>query len=179
MIQDRLSYYQDKFNSISGMKTKYWGPMLWDSLFTCVMGAYPVKINNQDPSHILTRKHFIKMIYSLQYTMPCIYCRNSFKKFIKELPIKNYLGGRVALVYWLYLIKDKVNKKLMAQEYQCYKDNKKKLRELNISKKEYIQLVQEMKKNTLYTRGSPSFITVLKKYEDMRASCSAKTKTCS
>jgi len=33
-----------------------------------------------------------------------------------ELPIEPYTGTRRKMLYWLYLIKDKVNKKLLKQE---------------------------------------------------------------
>ena len=62
------------------------------------------------------------MLLSLGYTMPCIYCRESFKKFCKELPIESSLSGRIELMRWLYDLRNKVNEKLIAQEKKCYND---------------------------------------------------------
>jgi hypothetical protein len=114
--------------------------------------------------------------------MPCIYCRESFKGFLKELPIEPYLVGRIELMYWLYQMKDKVNNKLLRQESKCYTDEKKRLKALfytnQISEDEYYKKVSEFKRETFQTIPTPPFKEVLDKYESLRAVCSAKAKTC-
>ena len=102
--------------STSGLATKSWGPSGWMFLFSCVMGGYPPVIDNKNPEHLKTKKHFKNMFESLGYTMPCIFCRDSFKVFYKELPIDNFLSNRIDLMKWLYLIRNKVNEKLIQQE---------------------------------------------------------------
>ena len=52
---------------------------------------------------------------TLQYVLPCKYCRQSLKIFYEELPIEPYLKNKKKLSYWLYLIHNKVNKKLRDQ----------------------------------------------------------------
>ncbi len=169
----------NKFHSSSGMKTKQWGPSTWTFLFTSILGTYPLVINNYDYSHILIRDSFKNMLLNLQHTMPCIYCRQSFKQFIQELPIEKFLIGRIELMYWLYLIKDKVNNKLIKQEQECFDIEKQKIENLLKSKKisrfTYNQKIQELKEDIFYTKPSPPFIEVLEKYEASRAVCSNKT----
>lgn len=166
-----------EFHSSSGLATKHWGPSGWNFLFSCIMGGYPVQCK-----HRTLRKHFKSMLLSLQFTMPCIFCRESFKGFVKELPIEPYLKGRIELMHWLYQIRDKVNQKLMTQEQDCYNNEKKRLKHLYyrsiISKDEYYSKLEAFKTITLITQPSPPFIDVLRKYEASRALCSTKAKTC-
>lgn len=177
-----MTHYE-KYMSTSGLSTKGWGPSGWFFLFSCIMGAYPPQIDNRKIEHRLIKKNFKDMIYSLRYTMPCIFCRESFKGFVKESPIDPHLTGRIELMRWLYNIRDRVNQKLMKQEMECYKDEKKRLKVLlrknKITKEQYNRELRKFKTDTLITHQSPPFEKVLDKYEALRAVCSKKSKTCS
>ena len=170
------------YEGTSGMSTKHWGPSAWNFLFISIMGRYPIKINNNNPEDILIKDSFKTLLTNLQVVMPCIFCRESFKGFLIELPIEPYLVGRIELMYWLYQMKDKVNKKLLKQESQCYNDEKKRLKALfytnQITEAEYYKQAAEFKKNTFQTIPTPPFKEVLDKYESLRAVCSVKAKTC-
>lgn len=179
-----------KFYSDSGMNTKVWGKSLWDFLFLSILGHYPVKIN-ESKEHLILKQQYKNLLESFSFTLPCVYCRNSFVGFLKELPIEKYMTGRIELMYWLYLVKDKVNKKLIVQEKKCFLDEKRKLKEelikfdknrkvLNskVLKKIYKTKLEKLKNKIKYTKPSPSFYSVLKKYEKCRAKCDAKTKSC-
>ena len=87
------------------MNTKDWGPPMWVSLHTITFG-YPENPSKQD------KKNYKEFFWGLQYVLPCSYCRDSYAKFIKCIPIDDYLGSRTCLTYWMYLIHDQVNKKL-------------------------------------------------------------------
>lgn len=168
-----------KYLGTSGMATKKWGPSGWYFMFASIMGAYPPKIDPNNQEHTLIQNSFKSMLTGLSYTMPCIYCRASFRDFLKQLPIEPYLGGRIELMYWLYLIRDKVNKKLMKQERECYDDKKKKLYAKYGKSETYFYKLRAFKKETLITKPSPPFTKVLDKYEQLRAKCSKRAKTCS
>lgn len=172
-----------KYNSSSGMSTVKWGPAFWNALFISIMGRYPVKINETIVDHLETKKAFKNMLCSLQRILPCIFCRNSLKKFVKELPIDEFLIGRIELMFWLYQIKDKVNKKLLCQEKICYNDEKKRLKEAFYSKEitesEYYSKVKQFKNDTFVTIPSPPFQEVLDHYESFRANCDNRAKKCS
>lgn len=90
------------------MNTKLWGPSAWVTLHVFSFG-YPVNPSKQQ------RQEYKEFYTSLQYTLPCIYCRQSYGEFLKVLPIDNYLDTRLQLAYWVYLIHDMVNKKLSSQ----------------------------------------------------------------
>ncbi len=141
------------YDSSSGMSTRDWGPACWDFLFTSILGQFPVNVISHRDKKI--QNEFRKMLNSLQFILPCTFCRKSFRKFMKELPVEEYLSGRLKLMYWLYLMKDKVNKKLLDQE-----------------KNGTI-------KTNFKTVNTPSFKQVLDKYEKFRAKCSAAQQTCS
>jgi hypothetical protein len=179
-LPDGIDYL--KYNNDSGMSTKHWGPAAWKFLFTSIMGRYPFKIEMDNTEHILIKNAFKNMLTTLQIVMPCIYCRESFKKFLLELPIEPFLSGRIELMYWLYLMKDKVNNKLQNQENKCYTDEKRKLKSLFynglITQEEYYTQVKEFKEETFHTIPTPPFEEVLNQYESLRAVCSDKAKTC-
>lgn len=171
------------YTSNDGMSTKTWGPHLWNYLFISIMGRYPVKIEKHNKEHQIIKHYFKNLLKSLQYIMPCIYCRNSYMQFYNELPIKRYLKGRIYMMYYVYLLKDKVNNKLMKQEILNYNETKHKLKKLykknKISKETYHIKLNICKTNTFYVKPTPPFKEVLDKYEQYRAKCSKKTKSCS
>lgn len=167
--------------SANGIKTSFWGPHAWNFLFSSIAGAYPIKFNQNDPSHIRKLKGFTQLINSLKETLPCIYCRQSYAKFIKDLPMHNYTHSRQSMMKWLYLLHDKVNKKLIKQEKECYDNELAKLKQLLASKKitqtKYNQSLKNLK-TILLTKPSPPFSDVLAKYERQRAGCNPKSKKC-
>jgi hypothetical protein len=135
------------------MDTSVWGPKLWFSMFI-IASNYPTKIDVTNHIHIAKKRYHKNFFTSFKDILPCKYCRRSYKKFMKEIPIKNYLGGRQEIMYWLYLMKDKVNKKLILQEKQS------------------------PNMDGFKTVPSPPFSEVCKYYDKFRAGCSEKTKTC-
>lgn len=179
-LPENIDY--SKYNSDSGMATKFFGPRYWDALFVSILGRYPMKIDMSNTEHIIIRNAYKSMLIGLSVVMPCVFCRDSLKIFLSELPIEDYLIGRIELMYWLYLIKDKVNKKLLRQEHTCYNDEKKRLKSLfyakQISEEEYYKNALEFKHDTFQTVPTIPFKEVLDKYEALRAVCSTKAKTC-
>ncbi len=171
----------ERYYSTSGLSTKEWGPACWKTLFMFAMG-YPVKIDNTDSEHLLILHFFKHTFVGLGYTMPCIFCRQSFKQFIKELPIEPFLVGRIELMYWLYLMKDKVNNKLRKQEMKCFLEEKQKLYDKFTKNKlthyQYASKLKKLESEILVTKKSPSFESVLNKYEQYRAVCSTKAQSC-
>lgn len=171
-----------KYYSTQGMKTKLFGPGTWIFLFSAIMGRYPIKIETSNSEHLEIKDSFRTLLTSIDMTLPCVFCRNSYKNFLKELPIDEFLVGRIELVYWLYLIKDKVNQKLIAQEKECFRQDKQKLKDLYINKKitkaKYDRLLKKLKDSSFKTVPTPSFKTILNFYEKRRGKCNKQKKTC-
>lgn len=151
-----------------GMATSVWGPKLWASLFIMIQGRYPVYLEEWDEEQREIRQQFCAIFKALPVTLPCKYCRASFAQYMTETPIESYLGSRNDLMYWLYLMKDKVNRKLINQEYMMY------IKRGRIEDTPSAQLRQECFK----TVPSPDFSSVVDSYEQFRAVCSPDTKSC-
>lgn len=120
------------------MDTRFWGPDGW-KLFHCIAVTYPVKPTKKD--RLLYKQFFV----SIEHILPCIYCRQSFHQYAEELPINDYLDSRTSLSYWLYLMHNKVNKKLFGQGlYVDLNDDFKAIHQ------KYIDLVKEINSNHCY-----------------------------
>jgi hypothetical protein len=116
-----------------GINPKKWGPHFWQTLFFTGLN-YPVSINPKNKCHATLKSQYKAFYGSLQYTLPCIFCLESYRRFWKEEPIEKYLDSRASLMKWLYILKDKVNKKLIQQERQTFLSKKRELKERYISK---------------------------------------------
>ena len=139
-----------------------------------ILGSYPSNLNLNNKEHIKIKCAFIKSLCNLQYTLPCSYCRESYKQFYKELPIESYTNSKIDMLYWLYLLKDKVNKKLIKQELDFYTELHHKYIYKKITKEEYIKSAKVCFK----TIPSPPFEKVLKDLVDYKGNCSKKMKKC-
>lgn len=114
------------------MDTNIWGNIMWNVLDELVRVLDPnreVPIDRKviDPLgnikvvgfRIMTqdekqkyRKILTLLLYALRYILPCVYCRESFRVYIKELPP----GESDNLVEWLWKIHNCVNHKL---DHKC------------------------------------------------------------
>ncbi len=122
------------------MDPEIWGPVAWKTFFLFSRN-YPEKIDINNKEHLKIMKSTEKFYKSLKDILPCKYCRESYKIYYSELDIKKYLSGRDKLTEWLYLLKDKVNKKLIAQE---------------------------LEKGKIKTKQSPSLKSIIKKYDNLK-----------
>ncbi len=98
------------------MNTKAFGQPLWQSMFMIAMN-YPEKLDTSNKDHILLAKRYKRWFMSFKFMLPCKHCRESYCLLTRNVPINLYLGSRKDLVFWLYTIKDLVNKKLKVQEF--------------------------------------------------------------
>ena len=146
------------------MQTRAWGPPLWKTSFIMCRN-YPDKINEKNQRHRGLKNHYRTYFVNLQYILPCKYCRMSYKRLIREIPIDKYLNSRTDITYWLYLLKDKINKKLIKQEKALLR---REISKLNNPSKDQIQ---KLEKKILYTIPSPPFSNICKEYEQYRAKC--------
>jgi hypothetical protein len=148
------------------MNTTAWGPSLWTTMFM-MASNYPVNVKND----LSLKVHYKRFYTNLKYMLPCEYCRKSYVDFLKELPIEPFLDSRTSLLYWVYNIKDKVNKKLIAQQKIL-------IQEIQLSSRSDKQK-KEFLDGMFITKPSPPFHKVCKYYEQFRATCSPKTQSCS
>ena len=114
------------------MNTTFWGPSGWEFLHTLTF-IYPESPSYNDK---VKMQNFMN---SINYILPCKYCRISFTKYSKSLPIHDYLESREKMIVWLYKIHNKVNKKLRKQGF-CKYDNP----ELSIVKEKYKSILEHI-----------------------------------
>lgn len=103
----------------NGLCTSTWGSPGWFFLH-CVAAGYPVDPDEYDEIRGNTRGHtrrnYSSFFKNTGHVLPCRFCRESYMKFIAELPIEEYLHSRQKLFEWLFIIHNKVNKKIGARE---------------------------------------------------------------
>jgi hypothetical protein len=100
--------FREKPGDDTGMQTRVWGPGGWLFLH-CIAQNYPWKPTEEQKVNYL---FFFKLVGNV---LPCRYCRESYQGFIEDSDTQlniNVMESRVTLVKWLYLIHNKVNKKL-------------------------------------------------------------------
>lgn len=90
---------------MANMTPYIWGSSVWNSIHFIAAG-YPKKPTSQQ------KKNYCQYFKALSNVLPCASCSISFKKYMKILPLRNYLNSRKRLLYWTYLVHNKVNKKL-------------------------------------------------------------------
>ncbi len=163
----------------TGINPKLWGPHFWLTLFYTGLN-YPVKIDKNNKCHTSIRKHYKMFFCSLQYTLPCIFCLESYRRFWKEDEIDKYLDSRLNLLKWLYMLKDKVNKKLMYQEKQKFQSVKKMIMDKFKSKYgqqstwkktvliDFNNKVDRESKKILKTKPSPSLKKAMEYFAGLR-----------
>ena len=163
----------DKFNNIHAMSTKHYGPM-WYSLFLSIAGQYPVRVDLTNKEHQQIVDAFKCMLTGLQFTLPCKFCRASFTQFLTELPIDKFTDTRVNMMMWLYLMKDKVNTKLIQQEEEYLQKILQRLGRGEITRTEY----KQQRDLCFKTKPTPPFEEVLEYYSQFSATCSKDIKKC-
>ena len=92
------------------MDTRFWGPDGWQLLHSIAV-SYPDNSNRNE------KKIYRDFFNSIEYILPCIYCRYSFSEYIKIKPVDNFLENSKTLSEWLFNIHNMVNNKLKEQGF--------------------------------------------------------------
>jgi hypothetical protein len=100
------TYTKDEYNSGDGMLTTVWGPSMWHSLHS-ISFNYPVF-----PTTI-EKKQYMNFIKSLQYVLPCKYCRVNLTNNFKQFPLTmDKMENRETFSKYIYELHQIVNKML-------------------------------------------------------------------
>lgn len=87
------------------MNPSVWGPSFWFVMHTVSLN-YP-----EDPSYIDRRTHY-DFYYNIRNILPCEMCREHYRELVKQYPIQPFLDSKSALVSWVVMIHNQVNKRL-------------------------------------------------------------------
>ena len=105
-----------EYNSGDGMLTTAWGPAIWHYLHMMSFN-YPV---NPTPAD---KKHYKGFITSLQYVLPCKYCRVNLANNFKKKPLQMcHMANRETFSRYVYELHETVNKMLHKKSNLSYCD---------------------------------------------------------
>lgn len=112
-----MSIFNDKdFDSNNGMMTSIWGPLVWNTLHT-ISFNYPLNPTSTD------KKNYKTFILSLGNVLPCIYCRNNFKKNLKKSNFNDKVfTNRETFSRFIYQLHNEVNEMLGKKVHLSYND---------------------------------------------------------
>ena len=114
-IKKRVFKLKD-YMSGDGMLTSVWGPSMWHYLHIMSFN-YPIK-----PT-LLEKKQYMDFVKSLQYTLPCKYCRINLVTNFKSLPLTmKAMKNRDSFSRYIYALHELVNKMLGKKSGLSYCD---------------------------------------------------------
>ena len=106
------------FLSADGMLTSVWGPSLWHTLHT-ISFNYPIKPTKDD------KKNYKNFIESLEFILPCKYCRENYKKNMKSAGFKqSVFKNRDSFSKFIFNLHEEVNKMLGKNSNLTFNDIK-------------------------------------------------------
>lgn len=152
------------------MQTSKWGRDLWNSLYFIAAG-YDL---NDSPDK---ESKYITFLKSIEFVLPCKYCRDSTKVFMKELDIKKFISKnqKYGLMKFIYALETKVNNKLTQQEYARFD---KEFSKLDTTDPQFVMKTKALAESILKTKPMKPFREVRKNIMQYKASCSDVKKTC-
>lgn len=154
-----------------GVRSTSWGGPLWHSCFC-------MAINYNDHPSPNKKQIYLDYFNRLGDILPCSFCRNFYKECEDALPLERFIDDpslEYPVMYWLYLLKDLVNHKLIRQEAECYHTEAAKLDNDNtLSHRAKAYRKSKLKKQLFYTQSSPPFEDVLAYYLTQKSSCETK-----
>jgi hypothetical protein len=107
-------YTKSDYSSGDGMLTYVWGPALWHVLHTLSFN-YPTSPTDAD------KKHYSQFIKSLQYVLPCKYCRTNLTENFKKCPIlPTTMENRDSFSRYVYNLHETINTMLKKQSGLTY-----------------------------------------------------------
>lgn len=103
-------------NASNGMMSKVWGPTLWHSLHI-ISFNYPL-----EPTKV-QKKQYYNFLISLQYILPCKYCRDNLVKNFKKAKFnKEIFKNRTNFSKFIYNLHNIVNVSLGKKTYKNYEE---------------------------------------------------------
>ena len=112
----KRTFKKKDYYSGDGMLTTVWGPSMWHFLHTMSFN-YPVNPSADD------KKHYREFMISMQYILPCKYCRQNLTKNYKVFPLRSSdLENRESFSRYVYKLHEMVNKMLKKKSGLTYCD---------------------------------------------------------
>jgi hypothetical protein len=110
------TFTKKDFYSGDGMLTTVWGPSMWHFLHTMSFN-YPVSPTEEQ------KTQYMDFMLSLQYVLPCKYCRMNLTNNFKKNPLKTcHMASRDTFSRFVYGLHETVNKMLGKKSGLTYCD---------------------------------------------------------
>ena len=93
--------------SNNGLSPECWGNPTWHFLHSVAMG-YPETITSS-PEDQLIAQQYKTFFETLEFVLPCEWCKVHYKENLSTLPIDPYLNTRRNLSLWVYKFHNLVN----------------------------------------------------------------------
>lgn len=87
------------------MEPNMWGPIYWSFLFSTVLG-YPL-----EPG-IDVQSAYYRFFRLLEWVLPCGVCKANYAEHFRNIPLNFYLYSRKALMEWVLILHNEVNRSL-------------------------------------------------------------------
>ena len=84
------------------MDTTIWGPPFWFILHT-------ISFNYPDKPKYIEKQQTLMFFESLKNILPCMICKEHYKKFMKQNPISPYLDNKKSLINWVLELHNHAN----------------------------------------------------------------------
>ena len=112
----KRTFTKKDYYSGDGMLTTVWGPSMWHYLHTMSFN-YPIHPTADD------KKHYRDFMISLQYVLPCKYCRINLTKNFKVFPLRmEDMKDRDSFSRYVYKLHEMINKLLKKKSGLSYCD---------------------------------------------------------
>ena len=112
----RRVFNSSDYKSGDGMLTSVWGPSMWHYLHTMSFN-YPILPTTAE------KRHYMDFVKSLQYTLPCKYCRSNLITNFKNMPLTmSTMKNRETFSRYMYNLHELVNKMLNKKSGLSYCD---------------------------------------------------------
>lgn len=102
-VKTKKQFTRKNYMSGEGMLTSVWGPSLWHVLHT-ISFNYPINPTKED------KNNYRSFIQSLQYVLPCLYCRKNFIHNLRQLPLRcKVFDSRESFSKYIYALHEHIN----------------------------------------------------------------------
>ena len=121
------------------MSPAVWGPIVWSTMHIVSLGYSDQPTQEESDSAI-------RFYESLQHMIPCPICKEHYRVFLEQMPVRNAVQSRQTLIRWVFTIHNHVNEQLgkpqkTFQEYIQHMSSLSHLHTLSIPHKEYSNTV--------------------------------------
>jgi len=93
-----------------GMPPSIWGPIFWQTMHIVTLGYSETPSKEEQVAAI-------QFFEGLRQMIPCPICKEHYAQHLDISPVSAVVGSRTALIYWMFILHNKVNVQLGKPEF--------------------------------------------------------------